>query len=127
MISRQPDAAEAMRQKLQTDLRAAIKGRQALDVAVLRGLIAAIDNAGAVPLAAKSEPPQYEVERRHLDSDEVQALLRREYEAHQAAASEFARLGRSVESEQANLATIIVRRYLSLPPRLSGPDELNSS
>src|SRR5580658_2194730 len=127
MISRQPDAAEAMRQKLQTDLRAAIKGRQALDVGVLRGLIAAIDNAGAVPLAAKSEPPQYEVERRHLDSDEVQALLRREYEAHQAAASEFARLGRSVESEQANLATIIVRRYLSLPPRLSGPDELKSS
>jgi uncharacterized protein len=116
MISRQPDAAEAMRQKLQTDLRAAIKGRQALDVAVLRGLIAAIDNAGAVPLAAKSEPPQREVERRHLDSGEVQAILRREYEAHQAAASEFARLGRGVESEQANFATAIVSRYLSSPP-----------
>src|SRR5579863_6138600 len=113
MIPRQPDAAEAMRQKLQTDLRAAIKGRQALDVAVLRGLIAAIDNAGAVPLPAKSEPPQYEVERRHLDSVDVQAILRREYEAHQAAASEFARLGRSVESEQANFAAAIVNRYLS--------------
>jgi uncharacterized protein len=113
MMSRQPDTAEAMRQKLQTDLRAAIKGRQALDVAVLRGLIAAIDNAGAVPFAAKSEPPQHEVERRHLDSGDVQAILRREYEAHQAAASEFARLGRSVESEQANFATAIVSRYLS--------------
>ena len=113
MISGQPDAAEAMRQKLQTDLRAAIKGRQALDVAVLRGLIAAIDNAGAVPLAAKSEPPQHEVERRHLDSGEIQSVLWREYEAHQAAASEFARLGRSVESEQANFATAIVSRYLS--------------
>lgn len=112
MISRPPDAAEAMRQKLQTDLRAAIKERQTLDVAVLRGLIAAIDNAGAVSLAAKSEPPQHEVERRHLDSGEVQALLRREYEAHQAAASEFARLGRSVESERANFASAIVSRYL---------------
>ncbi len=108
-----------MRQKLQTDLRAAIKGRQSLDVSVLRGLIAAIDNAGAVPLAAKSEPPQHEVERRHLDSGEVQALLRREYEAHQAAAGEFARLGRSVESEQANLATVIVSRYLTLPSQSS--------
>lgn len=115
MISRQPDAAKAMRQILQTDLRAAIKGRQALDVAVLRGLIAAIDNAGAVPLAAKSQPTQHEVERRHLDSSEVQALLRREYEAHQAAVSEFARLGRSVESEWANSATAIVSRYLSSP------------
>ena len=110
-----PDAAEVMRQKLQTDLRAAIKGRQALDVSVLRGLIAAIDNAGAVPLTAKSEPPQHEVERRHLDSGEVQAILRREYETHQAAANEFARLGRSVESEQANFAMAVVSRYLSSP------------
>ena len=110
-----PDAAEAMRQKLQTDLRVALKGRQALDVSVLRGLIAAIDNAGAVPLTAKSEPPQHEVERRHLDSGEVQAILRREYETHQAAASEFARLGRSVESEQANFAMAVVSRYLSSP------------
>ena len=127
MISRQPDAAEAMRHKLQMDLRVAIKARQALDVAVLRELIAAIDNAGAVPLAAKSEPLQHEVERRHLDASEVQALLRREYEAYQAAASEFARLGRSVESEQANFAAAIVSRYLSPSPRLSGPDDLNSS
>jgi len=122
MISGQPDAAEEMRQKLQTDLRAAIKGRQALEVSVLRGL-----NAGAVPLAAKSDPPQHEVERRYLDPGEVQALLRREYDAHQAAASEFARLGRSVESEQANFATAIASRYLSSPPGLSGPDELNAS
>src|SRR5579863_1930135 len=115
MIPRQPDAAEAMREKLQRDLRAAIKGRQNLDVAVLRGLIAAIDNAGAVPLAAKSEPPQHEVERRHLDSGDIQAVLQREYEAHQAAASEFARLGRGVESDRANSAMAIVSRYLSSP------------
>jgi uncharacterized protein len=111
MSTPQPDAAEAMRQKLQADLRTAIKGRQTLDVSVLRGLIAAIDNAGAVPLADRSEPLQREVERRHLEPGEVQALLRREYEAHQAAASEYARLGRSAESEQANFAMAIVRRY----------------
>jgi uncharacterized protein YqeY len=114
MISSQPDAAEVMRQKLQRDLRAAIKGRQTLEVAVLRGLIAAIDNAGAVPLAAKSEPTQHEVERRHLDSGDVQAILRCEYEAHQTAASEFARLGRSVEAERANFAMAVVSRYLSI-------------
>lgn len=42
------DAAEAMRQRLQSDLGSAIKTRAAQDVAVLRQLISAIDDAGQV-------------------------------------------------------------------------------
>jgi uncharacterized protein YqeY len=108
-----PDAAEAMRQRLQADLRVAIRGRMVFDVAVLRVLIAAIDNAGSVPLSPKSEPRQYEVERRRLGPSDVQAILLREYETRRKAASELARLGRSVESEQATREMALVRRYVS--------------
>ena len=123
MRSAEPDPAEAMRQRLQTDLRAAIKGRAALDVTVLRGLIAAIDNAGAVPPPSRSEPLQYEVERLQLGEESLQAVLRREHEAYRAAASEFARLGRTFESEQANLGMAIATRYLASPPPTDRPHD----
>jgi uncharacterized protein YqeY len=115
MASEEADAAEAMRQRLQADLRLAMKGRMAFDVAVLRVLIAAIDNAGSVPLSSKSESRQHEVARRRLGPSDVQAILLREYEARQKAASELARLGRSLESKQAAREMVVVRRYLSSP------------
>ena len=68
------DAAEAMRQRLQSDLRSAIKARAVRDVTVLRQLIAAIDNAGAVPLPPKAQQVSSEVERRSLRFDDIQAL-----------------------------------------------------
>jgi uncharacterized protein len=109
------DAAEAMRQRLQADLRLAMKGRVALDLAVLRLLIAAIDNAGSVPLSPESGPRQYEVERRRLSGKDVAAILWREYEVRQAASKEFARLGLSMESMQAAREMAVVGRYLSKP------------
>jgi uncharacterized protein len=115
MASDDPDAAETMRQRLQADLRLALKGRMAFDVAVLRVLIAAIDNAGSVPLSPKSEPRQHEVERRRLSGSDVQAILLREYEARRQTASDLARLGRRLESEQATREMEVVRRYLSSP------------
>jgi uncharacterized protein YqeY len=113
MAPDEPDAAEALRQRLQADLRLAMKGRMAFEVAVLRVLIAAIDNAGSVPPASKSEPRQSEVERRRLGHSDVQAILLREYETRQKAAIELARLGRSVESEHAMREMEVVRRYWS--------------
>jgi len=109
----EPDAAEAMRQRLQADLRLAMKDRMTFDVAVLRVLTAAIDNAGSVPLSSKSVPSRFEVERRRLGVSDVRAILLREYETRQQAASELARLGRSLESEQATREMVVVRRYLS--------------
>jgi hypothetical protein len=112
MTGAEADAAEAMRGRLQADLRAAIKARSALEVGMLRVLIAAIDNAGAVPLAAGSAPPRSEVERRRLSDDDVQALLRREQETRAGAAREFNRLGRTSEAEQAEREAGVVGRYL---------------
>ncbi len=111
-----PDAAEVARMRLQADLRAAIKSRDALQKAVLRCLIAAIDNAGAAPIAPRSQPVQHEVERRRLDHAEVQALLRNEHDTRLGAANEFSRLGLDAEAKGARLEATIVGRYLAAPP-----------
>jgi uncharacterized protein YqeY len=109
------DAAEAMRQTLQSDLRSAIKARAVRDVAVLRQLIAAIDNAGAVPLPPKAQQVSSEVERRSLRFDDIQALLQREFDLRRHAANEFSRLGRTVEAETAKFEMDVVGRYLVMP------------
>jgi uncharacterized protein len=110
------DAAEAMRQRLQSDLRSAIKTRAVREVAVLRQLIAAIDNAGAVPLPPKAQPVQCEVERRSLGFDDIQALLEREFDLRRQAANELSRLDRTVEAETAKFEMDVVGRYL-IPTR----------
>jgi len=119
-MSLQPDAAEVMRKRLQTDLRVALKARLALDVAVLRVLIAALDNAGAVPVAPEGLAPRHEVERRQIGFPEVQSILWREYEAHRTAAEEFARLGRDEDSGRARREMAVVSHYLSVPTQRSG-------
>jgi uncharacterized protein YqeY len=108
------DAAEAMRQRLQLDLRSAVKARAVRDVAVLRQLIAAIDNAGAVPLTSKAQPTQSEVERRSLGFDDIQALLQHEFDLRRDAANEFSRVGRTVEAETAKFEMEVVGRYLAM-------------
>jgi hypothetical protein len=117
MTAVEPDAAEIMRLRLQADLRGAIVSRAKLEVAVLRSLIAAIDNAGAVPIPPKSEPVRHEVERRRLDRNQVQALLQTERDLRQAAADEFSRLGLVGEAAGARLEATVVGRYLG--PTLS--------
>jgi len=107
------NAAEAMRQRLQSDLRSAIKARAVREVSVLRQLIAAIDNAGAVPLPPKGQPVQSEVERRSLGFDDIRALLQREYDTRKHAVTEFSRLGRTVEAETAQFEMDVVGRYLA--------------
>ena len=116
MTSREPDAAEAMRYRLQADLRAAMSARAMFEVAVLRVLIAAIDNAGAVPLSPISSRAQSEVERRRLGLDDVQAILQREYRARQDAADEYGRLGLTAESDGARREMEIVKQYLRESP-----------
>ena len=89
-----------------------MKARADRDVAVLRQLIAAIDNAGAVPLPPKTEPIQSEVERRFLGSEDIQALLQREFDLRRRAADEFRSLGRTVEAETAKFEMDVVARYM---------------
>jgi hypothetical protein len=106
------DAAADLRQRLQSDLRAAMKARARRDVAVLRQLIAAIDNAGAVPVPPKTELNQCEVERRSLGIDDIRALLQHEFDLRRRAADEFSSLGRTVEAESAKFEIDVVARYM---------------
>ena len=102
-----------MRRRLQADLRALIKERRNAEVSVIRTLIAAIDNAGAVPLPPRSGAPPGEVERRRLSTDDVQAVLRRELEEREASVREFTRLGRAERAEQARIEADVVGRYIA--------------
>jgi uncharacterized protein YqeY len=111
------DAAETMRQRLQSDLRSAIKARAVRDIAVLRQLIAVIDNAGAVPLPPKGQPVQSEVQRRSLRHDDIQSLLQREFDIRRHTANDLSRLGRTVEAETARFEMDVIGRYLVIPLR----------
>jgi uncharacterized protein YqeY len=108
------DPAAELRQRLQFDLRSAMKARAGRHVAVLRQLIAAIDNAGAVPVPPKTESIQCEVERRSLGRGDIQALLQREFDLRRRAADEFSSLGRTIEAESANFEMEVVARYMRL-------------
>jgi len=124
------DAAEAIRARLQADLRTAMKQRRRHETATLRCLIAALDNAGAVQVpAAKRDYSQHEgrsehvatgngdgpteVPRRRLSEDDVQRLLHNEHEERLAAAVEFERLGKPAEDLRAQAA--IIAGYLRPP------------
>lgn len=77
---------------LRADLKTAIQARAADEVRVLRTLVAALDNAEAVPIDTVSNAPRLfgdasgEVARRAIDVDAVDALLQGEIEERLAAA-----------------------------------------
>ena len=121
--------AESLRARLREDLKAAMKARDTVETQVLRGLLAAIDNAEAVPLApepggtarlSKSGSPwvatgatfgSAEVARRALDADELKALLQSEIDQRAAAAIEMERGGKPEHAERARAEIRIVERY----------------
>lgn len=123
-----PDPAQALQERLRADLRAAMKARQGLEVALLRGLIAAIDNAQSAGIAAGpavSTAPaahsQYvaaggvfgsgEVERKALSEADLAALLAAEVAKREATAAEMERLGRADLAQAAHAEAAIIARY----------------
>lgn len=94
------DAASQIKKRLRTDLRTAMKGRNALLTRVIRSLMAAIDNAEAPALTLeRTTPVQHqfenrsaEVERLQLDWPAVHNILRAELQERERAAAEFDRL-----------------------------------
>jgi uncharacterized protein len=116
----QADGGTAMKTRLRADLGTAMKRGLKHDVMLIRGLIAAIDNAAAAPV--RNEPVlltrhdfgrgSAEGQRLVLGRDQVRALLAREIDARAEAAAEFTRLG---ETERADILAAeirLTRRYL---------------
>ncbi len=123
------DPAEMMQNRLRADLRAAMKARETLEVALLRGLIAAIDNAqsagieaGPAVSASPATSSQWvaaggafgsgEVVRRTLSEADLQALLAAEAARREATAVEMARVGQAELAADARAEAARIRGYM---------------
>jgi uncharacterized protein YqeY len=128
MAEAAPDPAEALQDRLRADLRTAMKARQTLEIALLRGLIAAIDNAqsagveaGPAVSAAPEASSQWvaagaafgsgEVTRRVLTAADLADLLAAEATKRGATAAEMDRVGRSDLADVARAEAAIIARY----------------
>ena len=121
------DPSEVMRARLREDLRAAMKRRDAMETSVLRGLIAAIDNAQAVAAPTRPATPgggsqwvagasafgSAEAPRQVLGVAELEALLRGEAERLSSFARELDGYGRRDEAARARAEADIAKRYVS--------------
>ncbi len=114
------DFAEVMSARLRADLKVAMRARMALEVSVLRSLIAAIDNAQAIPVAPGHQPyvarafgdESAEAPRLRLSEADVFAVLDREAETRADAADELDRCGRPAEAAALREQAGVVNRYL---------------
>jgi hypothetical protein len=113
-------AAPAMKLRLRDDLRAAMTGRRSAEVAILRALLGAIDQAEAVAAVERGREyvslrfgdPAVEVPRRRLSAGEVEEVVRKERDELRNAADDYARLGQAEAAAARALQADLVGRYL---------------
>lgn len=111
-------AANAMRARLSVDLRHALKEKDRPRAALLRSLVAALDNAEAPQALAGPTLGQdfrsgaAEVERLVLDDRDVQRVLIAEIEEREDAAAQFERLGQAERATALRFEATLARRYL---------------
>ena len=96
----------ALKDRLNDDLRTAMKGRDELTTSTLRMALAAVRNAEVSGTAA-----------RDLSDDEVLAVLIKEAKKRREAATAFADAGRAGQADKENAEGAILDRYL--PAQLS--------
>jgi uncharacterized protein YqeY len=86
------DPVQALRGRASADLKLAMRARDAAEIAALRSLLGALDNAGAVATAPRNEPVygrSADVPRRVLSAAEVEALLTAEIAEREAALASY--------------------------------------
>jgi uncharacterized protein len=114
------DGGTHMKTRLRADLGAAMKLGRKREAALLRELIAAIDNAEAAP--ARTERASLvrhdfgsgsaEVERLFLSKEQVREVLLGEIEKREQAAAEFGRLGEAERADALGMEVLAARRYV---------------
>ena len=88
--------AEALRERLTSDLRAAMKHRDPVAVATLRCLLSALDNASAVTETREHAPVfgrSGDVPRRELTPADIEQVFAAEAAERAAAVADYDRLG----------------------------------
>ncbi|TFU03387.1 hypothetical protein EUV02_09420 [Polymorphobacter arshaanensis] len=114
------DAAEALKRRVRADLGVAIKQRHAAAISALRSLMAALDNAQAVPTDAQHVryvPRDFadrsaEVARLKLTPADVARLVAHEVESRHAAAAQMAEHGRSDHAEKLLAEAAVLKVYV---------------
>ena len=114
------DGGAQMKSRLRADLGAAMKGGRKREAALIRELIAAIDNAEAAPARAERvslvrhdfRSGSAEVERLVLNRDQVRNLLLGEIAEREQAATEFGRLGESERADALRAGVLLAKRYI---------------
>ena len=117
-----PDAAGALRALLRADLKAAMLGKDRAGAALVRTLIAAIDNAEAVAQPDGAKPADSasfasggaEAPRKVLTAADLAAILQNESDARLSAAAQIRSGGNDTEAERLEAEAATTKRYLTL-------------
>ena len=109
-------SAWALKDRLRADLKIAMQAQASAEVRLLRTLIAALDNAEAVPGEQKYVPrafgdPANEVARRELDAAAVDRLLGAEIDSRLAAAADYERHQRDDDGARLRAEAEMIARY----------------
>lgn len=108
-----------LREQMKTDLRSAMKARATEDVVTLRSVLAAIDNAEAVPVAPTSSSVapvigrSADVPRKVLSADDIRQLVQHEVDERRHASATYAQLGQAAEAERLQRAADLLAAYLA--------------
>lgn len=115
-MERVPDL-ESIQSRLRADLTAAMRAKDRAATTTIRNLLAALDNAQAVPseeragaLEAAVGLGAAEVARAELSPDQVAAVLQRELDEVRSSAAEYERLGQ--DGTQLRESEALILRYL---------------
>lgn len=101
--------------RLKAGLKHAMIGKRAAEVSLLRGLIAAIDNAEAPPLAPEGRQGMggpSEIDRLQLGQAEIAAVVQGEIAALEQAAAEMLALGQADRAEVLIAQAAFARQFL---------------
>ncbi|WP_447724863.1 hypothetical protein [Sphingomonas koreensis] len=116
-----PAAIDEMKSRLRIDLLACMRTRQSLEAGVIRTLLAALDNAEALPanpdrpasLQARFGDESSEAARCALSREDVGAIIGAEIQQRWDAAADLERLGQPDRASILRQEVQIARRYAS--------------
>jgi hypothetical protein len=114
------DPAEEMKSRIRADLKTAMREQRARDVATLRTLIGAIDNAQAQPVGDRHDKyrllpfsdASVEVPRRALAAPDLRRLIEAEIEVRLETARQLAGAGRRESATGLKQEALLLRAYL---------------
>lgn len=112
------DAADPLKARLRADIKAAMRAREADETRLLRALLAAIDNAQAVPLEqvaqiARAERMSPELPRVALNGADLHKLLTGEMAERTRAAEAMVAHGHAERAARLHAEVTIIGRYLA--------------